>query len=422
VYATTPAGYDRVLIGTAKHGSARVCDLAAGDWAEVRVTLTDGRAAGFHFKLIELQPDLAQFWLYFTTISRMRASTLELEDVLASEAFDVPETADHGPIEAGLIDEVTYVEQGMMFYPHAQQVYQYVIDTYQPDLLFAGTPVTDEFSHQFMARVTPAYPGYDRASVDRFEGYLQQAYAGADSLLGFLIDATGGDTIVAVSSDHGFAAAWSSINANLVLQRAGLLDADREGRPLPTSQAAAFWAGGTCNVYVNLEGREPGGIVTAEEFDGVRRRIVAAFERLNHADRPSQGDSSPVIARVLRSEDCAAIATSDGPANMLYRGRTGDVVIFAAPPHQFDASDPKRLVAPAPLLGQHGYLPDAVDARMNVNMRPPFILVGPGVRRGVTIAGARAIDLAPTLAAALAIPPPSGADGRVISEAFEGRG
>jgi len=420
VYATTEAGYDRVLIGGNKDGGAAVCDLATGEWAEVRVALSDGRAAGFHVKLIELAPDLSQAWLYFTSTSRRRAHPAELEDLLASPAFPVPETADHGPIEAGLIDRRTYVEQGLMFYQSAERVYGHVIERYQPDLLFAGTPVTDEFSHQFMALVTPAYPGYDPITAQECGEYIRQAYVGADRLLGLLRGLFPPDTLLAVSADHGFGAAWRSINANLVLARAGLLLPDAEGRALPASKAAAYWAGATCNLYVNLAGREPGGVVPETEYDAVCERIITAFAAID-ADLPVSA-AAPVIDRIFRFEETDAVPTSCGPANMRYAGRTGDVVIFAAPPYQFDAPAPDRILSPSPLFGQHGYLPDTIDARLNVNMRPPLLLCGPGVKAGATVGGARAIDVAPTLAHLLGIEPPAQADGRVLAGALAPNG
>ncbi len=404
VYAAG-AAYDRVLIAEERDGAAAIAILRPGEWAPVRVRLNDGRQAGFHFKLIELAPDLSQCWLAFTTISRTRASRPDLEDLLASDAFAVPETADHGPIEAGLVDAQTYVEQGLMFYANAEAVYRHVIETYRPDILFAGAPVTDEFSHQFMANVTPAFPGYDPTLAAHCETHLRAAYRGADRLLGCLIDLMPADTIVAASSDHGFGAAWRSINANLVLERAGLLFADGEGRPLPQSRAVAFWAGGTCNIYINLVGREPGGIVPPSQYEAECARIVAAFWALNAA-------GERVVDAIYRCDETAAIPTSGGPATMRFPSRTGDVVVFAAPPHQFDAPDAQALIAPSPLLGQHGYLPDTIDERLNVNMRPPLLLAGPGVPAGLRLYGARAIDIAPTLAALLGIAPPAQADGR----------
>ncbi|HZU76141.1 MAG TPA: hypothetical protein VFA70_05215, partial [Dehalococcoidia bacterium] len=202
---------------------------------------------------------------------------------------------------------------------------------------------------------------------------------------------------------------------NLALARAGLLEFDAEGRPTAQSRAVAYWAGGTCNVYVNLAGREPGGVVRPAKYEAVRERIIAAFGALE-----GEGDEGPVLDRVLRFEETGAVPTSGGPASMRFAGRTGDVVVFCRPPYQFDAPDPERLVAPSPLLGQHGYLPDTVDERLNVDMRAPLVLAGAGVRCGVRITGGRSIDLAPTLAALLGIEPPRHADGVPLFAALDG--
>src|ERR671922_195083 len=65
--------------------------------------------------------------------------------------------ADFAPLEAGIIDEDTYVQQGLMWADAHFAYLNYIIKTLgvKPDLLMLGNPVTDEFSHQFMGLVTP---------------------------------------------------------------------------------------------------------------------------------------------------------------------------------------------------------------------------------------------------------------------------
>ena len=46
---------------------------------------------------------------------------------------------------------------------------------------------------------------------------------------------------------------------------------------------------------------------------------------------------------------------------MAHPTRTGDLVVFAYPPYQFDAETPGTLVAPSHFFGQHGYVPDVQD-------------------------------------------------------------
>jgi hypothetical protein len=110
-----------------KDGSAAVANLAADEWADIKVALTGERAgqtAGFYVKVIDLAPDLSQFRLYFTSIARANATyhgctyasdchtPLGFEDTLNAD-FPSSTAADFAPLEAGIIDEDTYVEQGL---------------------------------------------------------------------------------------------------------------------------------------------------------------------------------------------------------------------------------------------------------------------------------------------------------------------
>ena len=78
---TAATNYDRVLRRAVrrrgKDGAAAVADLRAGEWADVKVTLTGARAgqtAGFYVKAIEIAPDLSKFRLYFTSLARANAT------------------------------------------------------------------------------------------------------------------------------------------------------------------------------------------------------------------------------------------------------------------------------------------------------------------------------------------------------------
>ena len=91
---------------------------------------------------------------------------------------------------------------------------------------------------------------------------------------------------------------------------------------------------------------------------------------------------------------------------MAHPTRTGDLVVFAYPPYQFDANTPGTLIAPSAFFGQHGYVPDVQDLRSNTNMRATFLAGGPAIERG-EVDDIRNIDLAPTAAFLLDVPEPS---------------
>ncbi len=432
----------------AKDGNNAVGDLATGDWADIKVTLTgemDGNTAGFYVKAVELAPDLSQFRLYYTSIARANASYTgcdqdacqNFDETLASE-FPTSIAADFAPLEAGIIDDQTYVEQGLKWQDAHQAYLRYIIEDLgvQPDLLLLGVPVTDEFSHQFLGLITETVNGepnpfYDDANgdgtpdnaADARQGYIRSAYGVADETLGLAKELVEGDEATFVVSDHGFAPAYYAVNAGLVLQNAGVIDQEqtsncRVPEPIvnpeatPDSEetgsgpaAKACWAGGTAQVYLNIVDRDPTGVVPEDQVGAITEQIVSAFEGLNDPEHPDV----KVVADVLLKEELRDVQGSDS----LHPTRSGDIVVVLNPPYQFDAAKQGEVIAPSEFFGQHGYLPDTVDLDSNVNLHATFIAAGPGIADDGMVAAMRAVDVAPTAAFLLRIPGPQNARGQI---------
>ena len=404
------ANYDRVFLARGTKDAANVAaDLGVGQWKDYKTSLPQNNLlVGFYIKLIDLTPDLSRVRLYWTSPARVRSNLPDLEQKIALD-FPSVVAADFAPLQAGLIDAQTYAEQGLMFFDAYRQIASHVIQTYTPDIVMAGAPVTDEFSHQFLALADPGYTGPRSVGVSQAdaEGILREAYKQTDAYLGHLWNLLGQDTITFVGADHGFAATWKSVNANLVLQNAGLYNPNARNQ----SQAFAYIAGGTANIYVNLAGREVGGVVSQTQYLAVRQQIVDAFNNLSDG-------GAKVAHTVLTKEQARTIQAGDATINYWHPTRTGDVVVFTNPPYQFDASIAGQVIADAPFYGQHGMHPDLVDLGRNVNMHAMFGIYGPGVSQGKKLSGVRSIDLAPTAAYAMDIPAPRFAEGRVLAEAF----
>jgi Type I phosphodiesterase / nucleotide pyrophosphatase len=441
IYDSTNDGttnYDHVLAvsaSAAKNGSAAVADLAQGQWADVKVTLTGSRAgqtAGFWLKAIQIAPDLSHFWVYGTEIARVSASyagcscASTFEETLASQ-FPTATSGDFAPLEGGVIDEDTYVQQGLDLYRESHvPMLRYILGTLgvHPDLLMLGWPVTDEFSHQFLGLVVPespqggpnpffddvnGTPGVKDHRIQIRRGYIESAYEGADATLALGRSLVGGDATTFATSDHGFAPQWLAINAGKILFDAGLQSAEQTSNCRPraaTDLAKVCEAGGAAQIYVN-----PG--LPADQHAQVVQRIVQAFRAVTDPAHPSW---TP-IARVFTKDQLSNV---DG-SNSLNPNRSGDVVAVALPPYQFDAATPGQVIAPSGFFGQHGYLPDLVDLGHSVNMHATFVAAGPGIRTAHSkIPGVQAVDLAPTVADLLGIPAPDETQGRVLGEILAG--
>jgi 2',3'-cyclic-nucleotide 2'-phosphodiesterase (5'-nucleotidase family)/predicted AlkP superfamily phosphohydrolase/phosphomutase len=457
------ANFDHVLLVPAEAGkdaNAAVADLAQGDWADVKVSLIGPRAgqtAGFYVKAIEIAPDLSKFRLYFTSVARVNATYNELgdagsaalEETLAHD-FPTSTAADFAPLEAGIVDEDTYVEQGLAWSDVHWAYLRYILGPapeglgVKPDLALVGVPTTDEFQHQFMGLVTPTdidgnpNPYYDDVTNDDVpdgrlaarEGYLRAAYQEADETLALARELLNREHNVFVSSDHGFAPQWYAVNVSKVLVDLGLQEREQSGNcrkaandPGTTTPgdtlAKECHAGGTSQIYINLAGRDPAAgntpQVPAANYEAVRNQIIAAFRNLDDPNLPGQ---QQVVAKVMKKEELRNVDGTDA----LHPSRSGDVVVVFRPPYQTDAQTPGQLVAPSQFFGQHGYLPDLVNLQRNVNMHATFIAAGPGIRKQSPVAGVRAIDVAATLAYLMGIPGPQNARGKILRQLFPNPG
>ena len=451
--------YDRVLFSPTKNGADQVATLRRGEWGDVKVTIVDGPldglTAGMLVKVEELTGDLSQVRLFHTSVTRANASwsgwsepgfSGDFAEFIAQN-FPTTTAADFAVLEAGIVSEETYVEQGLYWETGHHPIIEYIVTNYEPDLLMLGYPATDEFQHQFLGLISPTLPNgdpnpaYDDVQVDgtpdgRVEertAFLQRAYQGADSTLSLAQSLMQGRLSTFVASDHGFAPQFLAIDASQVLVDLGLLSHPQTSNCRPATgetigKAKACWAGGTVQIYLNLAGREPedGGFqqVAAEDEAATVEEIKQAFLELSDPNDWT-GDDQPedwmMIDRVFTKAEARYIPNGpDSTTDMAHPTRTGDVVVFSYPPYQFDAATPGTLVSLSHFFGQHGYVPDVQNLDANVNMRAAFLAGGNAIRSRMVVSDLRTIDIAPTIAYVMRIPLPQHSQGVVQLDMLRG--
>ena len=274
-----------------------------------------------------------------------------------------------------------------------------------------GNPTTDEFQHQFMGLITPTdmdgdpNPYFDDLDERQHPRRSRRDPRGLHPrrLPGGRRDAQARSRAGLLPADH-----VRRLRPRL-RRRSGTRSTPARCCPTPAStrreifsncravsatssagtKAKACWAGGTAQIYINLAGRDPGGIVPAAEYETVRNQIIAAFQNLTDPANPGK----QVVLKIMKKEELRNVDGTDS----LHPTRSGDVVVVLRPPYQFDAATLGQRIAFSQFFGQHGYLPDLVDLPHNVNMhahvhRRP----GPGSAASTPVPGVRAIDVAPT--------------------------
>lgn len=166
----------------------------------------------------------------------------------------------------------------------------------------------------------------------------------------------------------------------------------------PEAEVRLLTSSGQVHVYMNLAGRQPGGVVEARRYAPVVERLVGLFARVRD---PQTGE--PVFEVVARREETR-------PYGLLHEETTGDVWLAVKPGYGVSGdAGPGDVLVPARLGGAHGYLASGRQ------MQTIFLAAGPGVRK-TQLGVVNNIDVAPTITRLLGVSPPRDAQGRVLEE------
>ncbi|HRX03747.1 MAG: alkaline phosphatase family protein [Anaerolineales bacterium] len=335
---------------------------------------------------------------------------------------------------------------------------RHLMETRPWDMTFFVVSATDGVAHFFWKYHDPTHPLYDPVEAERYGNTILEVYRRCDQRIGELLawlEETGNCNVLVVS-DHGQGQLGSqAIHLNLWLAGQGLLHfrSRADKRPLGErattlasravqqgkrslygrirfqtltklrrlwpdslrtrlgaeaffpdvewSHTRAFSEELRGNIWINLRGRDPQGVVEpGAEYEALRDEIIAALPKL--AD-PVTGDRP--IRRVWRREE-------------LYRGpyleRLPDLIVEADYPDMFKPHGAYHGTAAVRNLSAQEMRQRAITGCHRMN--GVLIAWGPDVEPGSSIDDAALIDVAPTVLHMLGQPVPREMDGRVLAE------
>jgi len=331
-------------------------------------------------------------------------------------------------------------------------VLEYLIKHHPTDLFLSFYSATAICQHYFWSDME------SREEDNPYRGVIATAYRTLDASIARLIRAAGPDARIFIISECGAGPLQSGINLNAWLAREGFLAyrstqgvrgaasaMEKRNRALVASarthaqgllqklprslyylanrylrstkaliqsyvvnsdidwkRTRAFSRGKEGNIFVNLKGRDPQGVVEPQEYNEVCRSIS---DRLRALIDPATG--KPVAEEVYLASELYRGPLERVAPDVTVRWRDG---LYA--PHEAPREDTSIFVErwreymTWPTSGGH-----SVDGI--------FFAQGPGIRRGSRVDGASILDLAPTLLHAFGLPLPGSLEGRVLEEVFE---
>jgi predicted AlkP superfamily phosphohydrolase/phosphomutase len=167
------------------------------------------------------------------------------------------------------------------------RVAEHLLSTRPWDLFFMVEMGTDRLHHGFWRFFDPDHRLHEPGN--RFEGAMLAYYRALDDKIARLLRFADDDTAVLVVSDHGAKRIDGGICVNEWLRREGylVLKAEPAG-PTPLrpdmvdwSRTTAWGEGGYyCRLFLNVEGREPQGTISADDFERVRNELKGKLEAI----------------------------------------------------------------------------------------------------------------------------------------------
>lgn len=156
----------------------------------------------------------------------------------------------------------------------------------------------DRIHHGLWKYMDPTHPKYEPGNP--YQDSIKEYYKYLDQELGEMLSALDDDTVVMVVSDHGAKKMDGGICINEWLHREGYLVLKGEpvresNRPIPFEKVEVDWekttawgAGGYyARIFLNVQGREPKGLIPRADYEKVRDELAAAVEAIpDHEGNP----------------------------------------------------------------------------------------------------------------------------------------
>lgn len=278
----------------------------------------------------------------------------------------------------------------------------FIQDTYTPNQMLESRwwlPYVDRDSSRFAS----AAPG-ERASA---QADLEELYGRLDAILGEAIKNAGENSLIVLSSDHGVVPLNRYVMLNNLFAAAGLLKFSTD--PV-TGVPAIDWADTRAahlkmiGVYLrpdSLAGQwKRGG---GPEYEALREKVKSLLLGLR------DGGVSPV-ERVVKWEDAGELR--------MPKDRVPDLLLLMKP--GYGLTEEMSAGLPSFRDPVEGGYKQALLADGVPGLRTPFIVMGPGVKKGYKLKNnVSNADQLPTLLKLTGVPVPAYMQGRVIDEVFE---
>jgi predicted AlkP superfamily phosphohydrolase/phosphomutase len=183
-----------------------------------------------------------------------------------------------------------FIVQSMSVFQESEKIFAYELERFldgKGRFLFFYFSSLDQGQHMFWSLNDPQHPYYNADESKKYGYITEELYRKHDRILGDVLKKVSPDVKIIAMSDHGFAPFRRTVNLNTWLHNEGYikLDVDDVAEEVSLLEYADWgntraYAIGLNGLYLNMKGRESGGIVTKEERRQLLEEIKAKLENL----------------------------------------------------------------------------------------------------------------------------------------------
>ena len=312
-------------------------------------------------------------------------------------------------------------------------------------LVFNGT---DTVQHAMWKHMSPEHPLHDPSKFEKYGSAILDYFQYVDEALGRIVASLDEETVLVLMSDHGFGPFHKFIHVNNWLRQEGWLKTKRNPKALAKSalfklgfapmkiynllmkfgfgrfkrevvrgkgqglmqtfflsfndvdwsRTAAYSLGNVGQIFLNVRGREPEGIIERDEYEAVRDEIMARLWELRD---PETGEQ--VVQEVYRREEIYSGKHIAKAADILFIPTRMEYFGFGE--YEFGSNE----------------IIESMKRGISGTHRPNgmFLMYGQPIKANGWLEGAQIFDLAPTILHLMGEAVLSDMDGQVLNDALK---
>ncbi|MEE9285404.1 MAG: alkaline phosphatase family protein [Dehalococcoidia bacterium] len=314
----------------------------------------------------------------------------EIASVVGDYMIDVPEFRSN--------DKERILSQAREMAVRRFQLFRHLLKTHPWEFAMMVEIGLDRVHHGFWQHFDETHRSYQPGNP--YQHAVRDYYRLLDHEIGQVLVELDDDTTVIIMSDHGAKPMAGGIRINEWLIQQGYLHLKSapEG-PTRFSLEAVDWArtkawgegGYYGRVFINVEGREPQGIVPADEYEGLRSELATKLAAIpNH-------EGQPLSTQVFRPQEIYRECKNVPPDLIVYFGDLD-----------------WRAVAQVGGGAIHTFENDTGPDGANHAQQGIFVMRGHGVEGGRRLERLQLVDCGPTVLDRLGLPVPEEMIGRII--------